>query len=256
MKFSICIATCNKPESLDAVLWSIRNQNTHPYEIEIVIVDDSTGSDSRRRNRISAKKWDVDAYQQTGNINLRNSSYARNLAVRLSTGDVLINQSDEVFHVSEDALFRLCANYKTDYASFATVYNAFMEDVMFRSDHDQKKYDNIVGEHRFIRKELYTGNYNPRPFFFLGTVSRERFYQVGGNDEEFTEPAYEDDFLAYCLAEHGCKFEFLDHVVGYHIDHSRLDRAEGTARMKELYDKKLIQGQTTASNGPWKLLTH
>lgn len=54
MKLSICIATCNKPESLDAVLWSIRRQYPKP-SIEIVIVDDSTGSDSLRRNRITAK---------------------------------------------------------------------------------------------------------------------------------------------------------------------------------------------------------
>lgn len=256
MKISICIATCNKPESLDAVLWSIRRQ--HPSQsIEIVIVDDSTGSDSLRRNRIAAKKWDVDVYQQTGNFNLRNSAYARNLAVRLSTGDVLLNQSDEVFHITDEAIEKMYSAwyFQQQNAVFATVYNAFMEDPFFRSDQDKRHYDVIMGEYRFVQKELYTGKFNPRPFFFLGMVSRELFYKVGGNDEEFNQPAYEDDFLAYCLHSHGANWEFLDDVVAYHIDHTRLNRDAGTVKMKELYDHKLKTGQTTSSNGPWKLLT-
>lgn len=254
---SICIATCNKSESLDAVLWSIRRQ-VPPFPYEIVVVDDSTGSDSRRRNRLSAKHYDVEVYQQTGNMVFRNSAYARNLATRMSTGNILIHQSDEVFHVDEYTMLSLYTAFKCNPndAYFGTVYNAFMEDVMLKPENDPKmaSYTTIVDSYRFIQKECYTGQANQRPLFFLGMVSRENFYLVGGNDEEFTEPAYEDDFLAHCLREQGCGFHWLDNVQGYHIDHSRSDRSDLTIRMKELFDRKINHGQVIASNGPWKML--
>ena len=107
---------------------------------------------------------------------------------------------------------------------------------------------------------LYTGADNPRPFFFLGALRIEDLFAVGGNDEEFVAPGYDDNWFADCLMKGlGLLPNFLTSVVGYHQDHPR---PKGLAKLVEpsrkLYEQKVAAAKAgdipyCASGGPWEL---
>lgn len=227
MKCSIALATHNKDTYLAKTLSSIRNQIV-PFQYEIVVVSD--GSTDNTLGVCRAFK--VETYIELKNTRYRNPSVARNAAYRLCKGEIIIAQSDEVIHHTADTIEKLCYDLKDGEFHIATVYNY----------KDGK------------RQQIYTGIKNQRPFFFLGSLWRKDLYAVGGNDEEFVEPGYDDDFFAHCLLN-GLKLgvKYRGDVVGYHQDHPRPTNLGDMVKVsRELFQKKVAEGQVVASGGSWK----
>lgn len=194
---SIAIGTHNKAASLDAAITSIRDLNRLcPFEYEIVVVDDKSDDDTfevcRRHHVIYARLPDNP---------FRSPSRPRNLSFRLARGQVIVHQSDEVVHKTENSLEKLVnlvgeANYV-----IATVHNFSQE------------------QNKVI--ELYTGLAKPNPFFFLGAINRSHIEVVGGYNEDYITPAYDDDVMARDLARIGIHPIFTPDVVGHHLDHPK-----------------------------------
>ncbi len=109
---------------------------------------------------------------------------------------------------------------------------------------------------------LLTGNQWKRPLFFLGSLWRKDLYAVGGNDEDFVEPGYDDDWFGDCLIKGlGLKPQFLDHVVGLHLDHPRpanIDQRMGISK-KVYYQKRTAAldgtGFWEAREGSWNYVS-
>jgi len=231
---SICLATKDKAIYLDRTLESIRRQIV-PFEYEIVVVDDGSTDNTKE----ICDKWRVDKYVFLENPIYRNPSVARNTAYRLAVGKSIICQSDDTLHESRDAVEILCNRLHQNEFVIATVYNW-----------------NIAKQER---KMLYTGVKWIRPLFFLGSLWRKDLYAVGGNDEEFMAPGYEDNWFGDCLIK-GLKLRatFRSEVIGYHQDHLRpANLAELVRPSRVLYEKKVRLAQEgkipwQASGGPWQ----
>jgi glycosyltransferase involved in cell wall biosynthesis len=235
VRCSIVIATHNKCDVLYRVLESINKQNT-PFEVQTIVVDDNSTDETMTL----CADYPVQYIYVENDTDLpyRNPAYARNVGYRHASGDVIICQSDDVVHVTEDSVERLCTRLHKGFFNIATV----------------KNYDCINGH----VIEEYTGLGNKRPFFFLGSLFRDDLYAVGGNCEEFIYPGYDDNWFADCLMHgQGLHPVYMDDVVGWHMHHVRPPNIGSLIKpSRDLYRQKLQNAQAgitkwEASGGPW-----
>lgn len=231
LKVSIVLATHNKADALERTLASIFQQRTL-IPFEVVVVDD--GSSDRTADILA--RYSVVTYRIERRPIHRNPAIARNRAIALARGEILIMQSDDVIHHSPDTIEQLVAQSEQypRAAIFARVVN-----VGLHNEHTVR--DTLVSPRR------------KRPFFFLGAVRRAHVLAIGGNDEEFTQPGYEDKWLADCL-QHGAGLEmrYLQYPVGFHQHHARPVERYGDPHYKnmgKLYKSKVADAQTGIA--PW-----
>tara|TARA_R110000824_G_scaffold203413_1_gene387884 strand:- start:346 stop:1068 length:723 start_codon:yes stop_codon:yes gene_type:complete len=189
---SVVISTFNKAGLLEATLSSIRENITNiPYEI--VVVDDGSID-----NTIDICKRYGCIYVWLDSPSYRNPSVPRNVGARTARGKILIMQSDDVLHKKVDTIDKL-SDIQRGEVKFATVYNV----------DDARNH-----------LQLYIGKDNNRPLFFLGSMHKDDFWAIGGNDEDFISPGYEDEFLGE-LIKKNYQIEYCDDVTGYHQNHAR-----------------------------------
>jgi glycosyltransferase involved in cell wall biosynthesis len=235
MRCSIVIATRNHAPYLRETLASIQAQRP-PFGWELIVVDDGSTDETRsvcRRQRAAYYRLENDCY--------RNPAAARNAGYRRARGDVILTQSDDVVHYSPNVIERLvCELPPSGEFLIATVYSR-------NPDVKAKK-----------APRQYTGPENRRPLFFLGSLHRRDLYAVGGNDEQFVAPGYEDNWFADCLTIGlGLKPRYLAHVVGYHQPHPRpYDLGKVIEPSRQLYERKRTAAHRgeipyCASGGPW-----
>lgn len=226
---SIVMATRNKASYLKNTLESIFSQ-TGSYEV--IVVDDGSEDNTFE----VAKKFPV-IYIGLKNNSYRNPALARNVGLKAAKSEIIIQQSDEVVHHGHDTIFNLSNCLEAGTFCIATVYNF---------DFNNNKC-----------LQLYTGLGYQRPFFFLGSHFRSDLYKIGGYDEEFVAPGYDDDWFGMCLTRGlGLKAVYLPDVVGYHQDHPRPSGLSSLVQpSKELFARKMAQAKRPedfrSSTGPW-----
>jgi glycosyltransferase involved in cell wall biosynthesis len=212
---SIVIATYNKASLLDLSLESIFRQNV-PFKYEVIIVDDGSSDNTSE----ICKKYEV-IYEYLDRPYYCNPAMARNVGFKLSKGSIIIQQC-EIIHFSDGVINSLTSKVKSKTMHFATVYNA------------------VKTNHGYEKSICYSGNQNPRPFFFLGATTREDLFAVGGYDEDFDLPGYDDNWLADCLIKgRKCTYTFWDDIIGLHLDHERPNLDNSFSLMSKLYSEKV-----------------
>lgn len=230
MTVSITIATHNHADLLDRTLSSLFCQHV-PFPFEVIVVDDGSNDHTSR----VLTQYPVVTTRIDRPAERRNPGLARNRAIALASADILIMQSDDVYHHSANTIAELVAYVEQHpmTAAFATVYNTDASGTILHT---------------------YQGRRHRRGLFFLGAIRREHVYAIGGNDEEFTSPGFEDTWLSCCLAYGaGVQFVFLNSPVGHHQDHPRTDESYGGtsySRMGQLYRHKVNEAK--AGRIPWK----
>ena len=210
---SIVMSTFNKAGLLDNTLASIRaNQTDIPYEI--IVVDDGSTD-----NTFNVCKNHSVSYVWINGGGYRNPAVPRNIGCRTARGELLILQSDDVLHESVDTIETL-ANLERGSVNFASVWNV-----------DQNLTKNLCYCHEHKR---------PAPFFFLGSIHKDDFWSIGGNDEDFTAPGYEDEYLGEII-KRKYKINWRNDVVGLHQNHAR-PRHLGAkqAPSKDLFGRKMV----------------
>lgn len=235
MKCSIVIAAHRKPIAVFArVLQSIYAQSP-PFDWEVKIALDGSPGEYFDLCRKYQKEHSNFDWQYLPNAQYRNPGFARNAASREATGEILIQQSDEVLHVGSDVIEKLALRFNPE----TEVHHA-----------DVFNYDVESGR----RMENYSRNNHEgnRGLFFLGAISRKLFYDIGGNDEEFTMPGYEDAYLRDCIRGRGIREVYSSDIIGYHQHHHREPHHDWYAQMKVIYDRKRVEATWTASSGPWR----
>ena len=220
---SVVMSTYHKGTFIKQTLESIRKNETEiPYEI--IVVDDGSENWDRHFHLDICHDYGAQ-YTFIDGRGYRNPSVARNIACRQARGEILIMQSDDVIHTRPDTIDVL-ANLKRGEVNIATVYN-------FRD-----------GE----RTQLYTGKDNQRPFFFLGAMYKDDFWNIGGNDEDFTSPGYEDNMLGEMILRN-YTVNYLDEAIGHHQWHIRptdLGRLVHPSRV--LFEKKMQELNETGKD--------
>jgi len=243
MKVSVVMASYQKAYALDHVLFSICKQGPQPGEVEVIVVDD--GSEDRTATILNG--WamgplkGVLRWVRLDRPGVRGASLARNVGYRMAQGEIIIAQSPDVVHDRLDTITRL-SQIEPGTFVIAKVWN-----------HAGPWPTTDLPTDPF---HLYTAPSNPRPFFFLGSLWRKDLYAIGGDDEDFTDPGYEDDFFADRLIHGlGLKPVFSETIVGYHLDHKREGR-QRDEEMKAIYLAKHLLASTgrapwVASGGAW-----
>ncbi len=240
MKSSICIATYNKPDYLAKTLESIVSQNP-PFDFEVIVVDDGSTqltweSCQPYLNFITYIRIDRQPVY-------RNPAIARNIAYRKAQGEVIICQSDDVIHYSENCIKRLVNDLYPKQFLIATVINI---------DDNGKIYSDPKGKGYGDSLRVYTSPQRKRPLFFLGSLWRKDLYAVGGNDEEFIDPSREDEWFALCLTRSlGLQPVYTSEIVGHHQHHQHCTDYQAIQRSRDLFRQKVTTRKWCASSGPW-----
>ena len=236
VKVSVVMATHNKPTYLARTLDSIIRQRPD-FNCEVIVVDDgSAGNETEQVCKVRGVTYlRIDRAGE-----YRNPGPARNLGYKHAKGEVVIAQSDDVVHEQIDSLQRL-SELKQGEMHFATV-------------HDTRFSDTGIP---MKRMQTYSGPFNRRPFFFLGSLYRKDLYAIGGSCNAFNLAGYDDDFMAACLLN-GLKLEpvFRSDVVGLHQQHPRPPLKAPYTAMKLVYQGRLAEceesGMWCAVGGPWE----
>lgn len=238
MKASICISSYGHAPMLRRTLRSIVAQNP-PFKFEVIVVDDGNPDD---QTRDVCDEFCATCIRHDRLPGYTNPARARNLAYRAAKGAIIIAQSDEVLHGSPDAIERLVTELEQGEFLISTV-------LALKEDGD------VEPE---INAGYYTGPRRPRPYFFLGSVRRSDVYAIGGNDEEFIQPCYDDDWFADCLMWGLClKPRYVD-VFGFHQWHTRPSGlVKASLASLAIYDRKRLAAKAgkapwCSSGGPWR----
>lgn len=242
MRASICMSTFNKPHLLPATLDSIFRQEV-PFDYEVIVVDDGS-ADGQVRDICS--RYPVRYYRIERPAVFRNPCVARNQAYKMASGDVIIAQSDEVLHVTPDAIEVLVRELKPGHFILANVFC-----------HGPKTLE--FPEGGYISGE-YTGPGRKEPLFFLGSLYREDLYKVGGNDEDFRDtPGREDVWFGECLTRGlGLVPDYRTDVVGHHQwhDYGYTSAPKPMQEARNIFWRKFNQAVKhklpwCSSDGPW-----
>ena len=238
MDVSICIAAHDKPYHLICTLESIYKQSPKST-FEVIVADDRSENNDIHK---VCSRYPVRHIRIDGPPGFRNASKARNVAYLAARGRIIIAQSDETMHVSNNCIDELVNALKPETFVIAKVFNTDLSGRLVPSGHDNVS----AGD-----ETVFTGPAYPKPYFFLGSLYREDLYDVGGNDEEFVTPGSEDRWFADCLIHGlGLKPIFSDTIVGYHISHPRIMSAEVAEPSHQLYLKKFAAA--SAGEIPWR----
>jgi len=237
MKASVCLSTYNKAKPLERTLASIFVQ-TPPFECEVIVCDDGSTDDTRS----VCRDFPVE-YHYLDRHGSCNPAAARNVAYRAARGEVVICQSDDVLHTRLDTIERLVGDLEPGKFLIATVTNV---------NENGKPYGDRLGKGWGDGKVEYTGLWQRRPLFFLGSLWRRDLYAEGGNDEEFIGPGYDDDWFAACLVDGlGLEAAYSSKIIGHHQHHQHTQDWRGVEMSRELFKQKMASGVFCSSGGPW-----
>lgn len=243
MKISLCMPWRNRKHEAIVSLptW------IHQQPDELVIIDDgSEPSDEEFIRSVqprfgktqlvferNVREVDDDGYQ-------RYPLRAFNRCMEAATGDVLIQQSPEVAHLSTDLMLRLAQAVPDGGAAFARVLDA-PRDLVWGTlslDLADQTLGSLSGEpwteedakivqHDLPRFDggwrLYTGHERPLPFFFCGAIHRKTWKEMGGYDESIdsTFDYGADAEFADRMLKEGRPIRGLGTALAVHIQHGR-----------------------------------
>jgi glycosyltransferase involved in cell wall biosynthesis len=247
---SICIATWNKAGFLRNTLESIRKLDPK-VNYEIVVVDDGSADHTKQ----ICKDFDV-VYEYMDRPFLRNSAVPRNRACEIAKGKVLLMQSDDVVHMPTSWIrdYRRAIHKQhgtpptpeieaidTALTPIDLLYEVPEKGVHFGACLNVKLNAANPAASRTLRWYINWWRCT-RPFFFIGSMHKDDFWAVGGNNEAFIYPGYEDDYLGNLLIALydkpcGAGATWRDDVVGFHQNHKK--RITGHQKSKVRYQNMM-----------------
>ncbi|HVT20085.1 MAG TPA: glycosyltransferase [Mycobacteriales bacterium] len=233
---TVVVPTYRRPQLLRLCLESLQKQTAADGEFEVVVVDDASGPDTvavleALEARMPNLKW----ASQPGN---RGPAAARNRAVSMAEGDLLLFIDDDIV-ASPTLVERHLAAHAEERGSVGVVgHVAWLPSLPVTDFMEWLE----AGTLQFAFSSMKAGiQADPTNGFYTCNLSLRRadYLAVGGFDERFPYPAYEDTELAVRLYEQ-CGFR-----LDYHPDalawHSRaVTLAEFCARMTKVGESAVI----------------
>lgn len=204
---SVVMTAYKRPKQLERTLKSIMWQHFPLHEI-IVVEDGHDGDTEEVCQRFPVKYV---CRRDRPDVQFSNPSVPINMGLRRASGDIVVLQNAECEHVGL-TLQNLTYRVRDGKAVFATV-KALNEDGSFRQWYCHP-------EHR------------PVPWFFCGAMHRGRFLDIGGMDEDFTGPGYEDNDFAERMKAAWITFEFSGDAT---VNHQWHPCFAGASNMREVY---------------------
>jgi len=236
MNTSIVIATRNRATQLEKSLESLSRLYAHRTDVEIVILDDG----STDQTPIILDRWfshlgDNAVLQRTSRAGsyLKNPGGIFNRARGFASGDVLIEQGGEVYHLNDcvTPIYETCKHGGA--MAIARVYDGptasidiLSEDLKTKfPDHEELRPPTDGGTQNppmisdEYRVRLFTGPERPMPFLFLGGMHKDDWERVDGYREDIAKN--NDGDLAARLTDGKFRFVFLGNALAFHQEHPK-----------------------------------
>lgn len=206
MRISLVMATFERSFQLALGLGSITYKYNH-LDLEIIVVDDGMFSEEK----YSAKYW-CDNYRKSGlnikyifagqrNVNgivKRNPCFANNIAVKQSSGDIIVLSCPEIYHLNNCLDFIVDPLLKNKRLLTIPEFMYFEDTTAFSESIDTEKASLsllTIGD---------TGKEAVEMPFLMG-MWRDEFISIGGYDEDLIGYAGDDNDLVERLQWNGCK---------------------------------------------------
>jgi len=228
MKVSLVMASFNRTNLLDLGLWSISIQDIH-HNLEIIVLNDgiidNTENICKKYSNLNIR------YIFTGTRNLnevekfRSPSFALNIGIKQSKGDIIIISSPEIFHLN-NSIDKLINPFENDENILTTPeYLGFDNDGIVLNYLSKNLTlnlpENIVSS---IEINTVVCKYRSTLPFCMG-IYKQNLIDIGGYDEDFTGWAGDDDDLMGRLLLKGLKYQYCSAKV-IHLYHPKAYNVE------------------------------
>lgn len=199
---SVIITAFQRPLLLSWGLYSLTRQHI-PFDFETIVVNDGLNDETEAvcdqyREKLNLKYIFSGQRNLKGEIKYRIPGFAVNIGARQSTGEILIISCAEMFHLN-DTLAKLTYPLRQ--------YPHLLGIPVGKDDQDSSFLNHLMSNNgRFELSSFYRYPDLNVHLPFLMSVSRERFFAIGGYDEDFTGYAYDDNDLVDRLQLSGCQY--------------------------------------------------
>lgn len=241
MKASLLITTYKRPHLLKWGLHSLSQQKVD-FDWEVIVLNDGLPDETEKLCEEAKANGLPLRYVFTGQRNLdgekwRIPGYAFNIGAKLSEAPVMILTCAEMFHLNENSISNLVYPVLED-PSRLTIPDGKDDTGTFLqmlNDNDE------VASHQIMASYKILPSLNVRLPFVMG-LSRKKFVDIGGYDEDFTGIAFDDDDIVGRLLEDGCHYYQVDANV-VHLWHPRGGKAGHDYTTKWVYNRDLYRAR-------------
>ena len=246
-KISIVMGYYNRKQHLLNTLWSISKSRYKNFEV--ILVDD--GSTISHRVRDLEKEYDFFKYYR---INIKEKTHKNpcvplNKAISHSTGDIIILQNPECFHM--DDIIRYAA-YNTEegkYLAFSTLNKDCVNLMTKYMNKDKMK--NLKEKLVFDKGDKWYchGTHRPRPLNFCTAITRKDLSELNGFDERYAHGIERDDaeFLER-IKRKGMEIVFVDDLMAIHQKHEPVYYDQPDSKGLRELNHKLFEETTAKEN--------
>ena len=221
-RLSVVTPTHRRPDLLDRLLRSLAEQTVPAEEFEVIVVDDASGDETPD----VLSRWTAahPTFHSSSFASGRGPASARNLGVHRAQGEVILFLDDDVEAVPDLVATHLRFHETTGDRMAGLLgrvdWHAGLEITPFMRWLDR------TGLQFAYDTWMRPGPIDP-PYgaFYTANLSmhRDLFLDVGGFDERFPYPAYEDMELAWRLAQRGFRLEYRPEAQVFHTRAIDLD---------------------------------
>lgn len=222
LEISVAVPTYRRPDLLAKCLASLADQDLERTEYEVIVVDDGSGPETLEVLKAAAVGWpEMRWISMSSN---RGPAAARNRAIAEASGRIVLFMDDDIvappslvrthleMHKRGDELLGVVGLVRWHPRLVLTPFMRWLDttDVQFA-----------------FGSGLREGLVDPpwRAFYTCNlSVPRQLLVDVGGFDERFPYPAYEDAELAARLAERGFHLEYRPTALAWHARTITLDQ--------------------------------
>jgi len=229
MKYSIIIPyACNR-ETLLYTLNSYVSHYSHRNDYEVVIVEEKKNIDNEVhharllqiiglfKNRINIH------YVRYTKKDLFNSSILFNLGAKSALGDILVLTNPECYHE-----VNILKGFDEE---FAKDMNSYVVCSCLAVSLENDKVN--------ILKWYQHSKYINRMSHFCSAIAKERYFSIGGFDEEYAKGiAYDDDDFRDTILCSNFRVVLRDDLVVSHLEHSREYQVIDLVKKNEMYYRR------------------
>lgn len=233
-KISLVMSSFSRSALLDIGLASLL-KNPSKFEFDIVVVNDGLDTDDTRNVCLKYQEQLSITYIFSGQRNKaglikRNPAIPNNIAIKQSTGDILILTCPEIFHLNNaiNLLVEPLLDHKYRISAPSLMYFDDTEEFtkLIKSDE--------IGDIALLRE-----NEEHIQMPFLLGIWKERILEIGGYDEDLIGYAGEDTDFMNRLIKNKCRYVYTDARIVHLYHGPRCPEGNLTHIPEYLYNKRL-----------------